>query len=127
MVSAYNLPFEQCPNALDSLGVQAEIADIFTGTVVHAMMRVIAAKSVEADMFVGHQSGAGRDNAVDCALHVLRPEIGQSASDKLAIAFKDTKHDSLALATLLAARSLPSVFVLFLAANESFVGFNLIL
>ena len=55
MVSSDDLALEQCPDALNSVGMQAEVADIFTRAVIDAMVDEVAIEAVEAHVFVGHQ------------------------------------------------------------------------
>ena len=54
VVNANNLPLQERPNALDAVGVDAKIANVFPGRVIDRVVVVAAGKPDERGVLVGH-------------------------------------------------------------------------
>lgn len=54
MVNADNLAFQERPNALDPVGVQDEMPDVFVRRMVNRVVRVVALKALIGHMLIGH-------------------------------------------------------------------------
>lgn len=58
MMNADNLALQECPNALNSICMNAKIANILASRVVDCMVIVIGTKAAKRSIFVGHNSCA---------------------------------------------------------------------
>src|ERR1700730_578840 len=88
-------------------------------------MYVVAIKADERPVFVRQYSRTLGDVLEDLSLKRLGFSVLDMNGPKLAIALDNTDHNGLVRATLRAGCPLVRVFVLFLAADKSRIGFNI--
>jgi hypothetical protein len=125
MMNTEDLAFEERPNTFGRIGMnKAAEANELTSRMVDRKMRIVAIKADERPIFVGQNGRALGDVLEDLFLKRLGFGIRDMNSPKLAIALDNTEHNGLVRAALRAGRSLVSMLVLFLTADERCIGFD---
>src|SRR3984893_8912209 len=128
MMNAKDLALDKRPYTFGRIGMnKAAEANVLPLRMVDRKMGVVAIKADERPVFVGQYSRTLGDVLENLSLKRLGFGVRDMDSPKLAFALDNTEHNGLVCAALRARRPLIRMFVLFLAANESRIGFNIAL